>query len=115
MSFYSVFASSSLNYFCLYRLPLRRNSGGLKTLTKFMEKFTMKDTWSDEEAELCIESLRIVFNLLLPEKVIQSEIQDYAEDDIELQSMLVKITRTILALDSSSLIRLEELKRYERC
>lgn len=69
------------------------------------------NTWSDEEYDLCIEALKILFNLLLPDRRIQAETQDHSVEDIKVQKSLIKTIRATLAANSGSSARKEELKR----
>ncbi len=64
----------------------------------------------DNAAELCCESLKIIFNLLLSSEK-PSDLSPDDDDDVELQRDLIKIVRQLLSVKSNALKKQEELKR----
>ena len=68
------------------------------------------DSLDDSKAELCSESLKIIFNLLLSNEKPASFLVDEV-DDMQLQRDLVKMSRQLLLVKSNKLKKLEELKR----
>lgn len=68
------------------------------------------DSLDDSKAELCSESLKIIFNLLLSNEKPANFLVDEV-DDMQLQRDLVKMSRKLLLVKSNKLKKLEELKR----
>ena len=96
----------------MFRPSLRYLLQGIKHLTKYLEKCTVKgvEHLDDNTAELCCESLKIIFNLLLSNEK-PSNLLTEATDDIQLQRDLIKIVRQLLFIKSSA-SKMQELKRF---
>lgn len=104
-------------YTLFSRPTLRYSLHGIKHLTKYLEQCcTVQglDRLDANTAELCCETLKIIFNLLLSnEKPIGLPNED--EEDLQLQRDLMKIIRQfLLATNSNALNKKEELKRSKQ-
>lgn len=64
------------------------------------------DELNNETVELCRESLKIMFNLLL-----SPTDPNLAKDDLQLQCKLMQLVRQFLSVKSNALDKREELKR----
>jgi hypothetical protein len=64
-------------------------------------------------AELCCESLKIIFNLLLSSEKLDG-LPNENEDDLQQQRDLMKIIRQFLLANSNALTKKEELKRSDQ-
>ena len=103
-------------YTLFFRPTLRFSFHGIKHLTKYLEQCcTVQglDRLDANTAELCCETLKIIFNLLLSnEKPIGLPNED--EEDLQLQRDLMKISRQFLVSNSNALNKKEELKRSKQ-
>ena len=103
-------------YTLFFRPTLRFSFHGIKHLTKYLEQCcTVQglDRLDANTAELCCETLKIIFNLLLSnEKPIGLPNED--EEDLQLQRDLMKIIRQFLVSNSNALNKKEELKRSKQ-
>lgn len=101
--FFDLFGSTSDS-----RSLVRYEMEGINHLVKFLDRFFKdgSDELNDQTAQLCCETLKIIFNLLLA--------TDQPENTPEEQQhRLMEIIRQILSLKSTSLERREELKRFK--
>lgn len=100
-----LFLLTALN--CSCRSLVRYEMEGINHLVKFLDRFFKdgSDELNDQTAQLCCETLKIIFNLLLA--------TDQPENTPEEQQhRLMEIIRQILSLKSTSLERREELKSH---
>lgn len=97
----------------IIRPSLRYSLQGIRILVDHLDKCLADgvDRIGDNTAELCCESLKIVFNLLLWSEKPASELSIDPDDETQLQYDLLKIIRKLLLVKSKTLKKQEELKR----
>jgi len=100
-----LFLLTALNSSC--RPLVRYEMKGIDHLVEFLDSFLKKgsDELNDQTVQLCCETLKIIFNLLLA-----TDQPDNAAE--EQQHRLMEIIRQILSLKSTSLEKQEELKSH---
>lgn len=86
---------------------------GIQILVNYLDQCLADgvDCIDDNTAELCCESLKIVFNLLLSSEKPATELLVDTDNETQLQYDLLKIIRQLLLVKSKTLKKQEELKR----
>lgn len=103
----------------LHRPIIRYSSQGIHRLVKLLDTCLVQgvDQLTNDSVALCCESLKVIFNLLLPTTETDSADSSSTpsvipEEDLQVQRRLMYIIRLLLSVKSNSLEKREDLKRY---
>lgn len=103
----------------LHRPAIRYSSQGIHRLVKLLDTCLAQgvDQLTNDSVALCCESLKVIFNLLLPAAENDSAESSSSppiipEGDLQVQRRLMYIIRLLLSVKSDSLEKREDLKRF---
>lgn len=99
----------------IFRPSLRYSLHGIQRLTKYLEHCTENgvDHLDCNTVDLCCETLKIIFNLLLSSDK-PSDLAVDTDNELQLQYHLMKIIRQFLLINSNAVKKKEALKRSVR-
>ena len=97
-----------------YRPFIRYSLQGVQHLSNYLEHLTAEgiDRLDNNSLQLCCETLKIIFNLLLSNETSSAERPINLQHDKELQKKLVQFVRKIFLVESALIQKThEELQR----
>lgn len=113
------FSLVTIKIIWLHRPAIRYSSQGIHRLVKLLDTCLVQgvDQLTNDSVALCCESLKVIFNLLLPATENDSADSSSSppivpEEDLQVQRRLMYIIRLLLSVKSNSLEKREDLKRF---